>query len=154
MITPDPRDILPPAPRDPGLEERARVAWDLMATDPEHESFGGPTWAELDGRTRRFAVLAFALVDRATLSEGIGGANARAFIRCRECQDSGLVRQEFKGDPVSWFCMACDPGLRACAEFWRGKSMTPSGQREFKDWERANPMDAHRVVGVAPVAAE
>lgn len=150
MITPDPHDILPPAPRDPGLEERARALLNAMVHDPESPAFGGRTFDELDPRTRRFAVLAMALVDKTALSEGIGGANVRAFIRCRECRDTGMVRREFKGDPVSWFCMECDPGLRACAEFWRGKAQMPGGQRELKDWGRANPVDAQRVAAVAP----
>ena len=153
MITPDPKDILPPVPKDPTLEERARKVWNDMATDPECGAFGGPMFDDLAPRVRRFAVLAFALVDRTELSES-RGENLRAFIRCGICQDTGMVRREFKGDPVSWYCMACDAGLRACAEFWRGKSTTPGGMREFKEWARANPMDAHRVAGVAPVAAE
>jgi hypothetical protein len=147
VITPDPRDLLPQAPRDPGLEARAAAAWDVMAKDPEHESFGGPTWAEMPPWVRRFAVLAFAIVEQTEAVERAAGG-PRAFIRCWACKDSGLVHRELGGNPVAWYCLACDAGLRMCADFWQGKNQTPGGQREFKAWSQANPIDARRVGAV------
>jgi len=135
-----PGDVLPDLPPDPTREVRAKAAWDLMAKDPEHESFGGPTWDEMDPHVRRFALLAFALVDKQALSD-----TPPAPIRCWECRDTGFTNAVHKTDSVVWFCMACEHGLRSCAAYWVERLKRAEGQRDFAEWKRLNATDVPRV---------
>jgi len=152
--------VLDPSGVSPELLRRAQVLWDGMARDPESEAFGGPKWKNLDPMVRRFAARTLSLIDPAELSDAI--APPRARIACRHCRDIGMTFGEFKGtkdnpgcvspltgrrETVVWFCMECPLGLRRCADFWGEKVKRRSGEQEYREWMKANPVEARRVDG-------
>jgi hypothetical protein len=145
----------------PELLIRAQLLWDAMARDPESEAFGGPEWKDLDPMVRRFAARTLSLIDPADLSDTNEPPRARLF--CRHCRDIGLVFGEFLGtkdnpgcvspatgrrETVVWFCMECPRGLRRCAAFWSEKNKYRSGERDYLEWMKANPVEARRVDAV------
>lgn len=140
---------------------QAETLHNRLVRYPESEAFGNPEWKDLPPMVQRFAALALRFIDPAELSDQI--APPRARISCRHCRDLGLTFGEFKGtkdnpgcvspltgrrETVAWFCMECPRGLRRCAAFWAEKLKYRSGEEEYRQWTKANPVEARRVDAV------